>query len=200
MSSTNRTNAAARHVSDYYVTPQLSIREFLKAFNEDFQVEHSIPIPITILDPCAGGDSTHEMAYPDAIQRYSGWTIKWIDTVDVRLDSRAQWKEDYLFRNFGNVHQYDMAITNPPFNIALDVIQKALAEVKAGGWVIMLLRLNFFGSQERSAWFQKNMPWACYVHSKRMKFTNTGGTDSIEYMHACWKVGEHPKFTSLRII
>ncbi len=64
----------------------------------------------------------------------------------------------------------------------------------------MLLRLNFFGSQERSTWFKSNMPVNCYVHSKRLKFTNTGGTDSIEYMHAVWVVGEYPAYTKLKIL
>lgn len=199
MSSTNRTNAASRHVSDYYVTPVASIREFLTAFNADFPDLLS-GAPFTILDPCAGGDDTHEMSYPTAITQYSGWPFNGIDTVDVRPDSRATFKEDYLFKNLGTDRPYDLAITNPPFNIALDVIQKCLREVQGGGLVIMLLRLNFFGSQERSAWFKQNMPVNCYVHSRRMKFTNTGGTDSIEYMHAVWRVGEHPAFTKLKIL
>jgi hypothetical protein len=198
MSSTNRTNAKDRHIADYYVTPQSSIREFLEAFNEDFP-RCILDEPITILDPCAGGDKKHEMSYPAAIEKYSGWKFSGIETVDVRNDSRATLKEDFLFKNFGS-QRYDMAITNPPFNIALDVIQKCLTLVNGGGWVIMLLRLNFFGSQERSAWFKNCMPTVCYVHSKRLKFTDDGGTDSIEYVHMCWKVGEHPKFTSLRIL
>lgn len=44
------------------------------------------------------------------------------------------------------------------------------------------------------------MPMACYVHSKRMKFTDSGGSDSVEYMHCIWLKGEHPRFTKLRIL
>lgn len=212
MSSTNRLNAAARHVADYYVTPVASIKEFLDAFREDFPafanesklrgwdlIDPCGETPFTILDPCAGGDAKHEMSYPAAIERYSQWNFNGIDTVDIRPDSRAEFREDYLFKDFGH-GPYDMAITNPPFNIALDVIQKCMKEVHGGGLVIMLLRLNFFGSQERSNWFKHFMPLATYVHSRRMKFTNTGGTDSIEYMHAVWCVGHHPKHTLLRIL
>ena len=95
---------------------------------------------------------------------------------------------------------FDIAITNPPFNIAMEVIQKALKDVRAGGLVIMLLRLNFFGSRERQGFFQKNMPVLTYVHTKRPKFLNTGGTDSIEYMHCVWQVGNPCRETKLRII
>ena len=199
MSSTNRSNASERHVSDYYVTSQLAIRDFLFAFNEDFPNLFDGK-PFTILDPCAGGDAKHEMSYPAAIQKYSGWTFNGIDTCDVRPDSPAMFKEDYLFTNLGQDRPYDMAITNPPFNIAIDVIQKCLREVAIGGWVIMLLRLNFYGSQERSAWFKQNMPTVSYIHSKRLSFTDDRKTDSIEYQHACWFVGEKPKFTKIRIL
>lgn len=64
----------------------------------------------------------------------------------------------------------------------------------------MLLRLNFFGGAKRLDWWHRNMPIACYVHSKRIGFTDDGKTDSIEYMHAVWVVGEQPRFTALRII
>lgn len=37
-------------------------------------------------------------------------------------------------------------------------------------------------------------------NSKRLKFVNTGGTDSIEYMHCAWKTNDYPKFTKLRVI
>ena len=194
MSSTNRSKAREAHVSDYYVTPLATIREFLAAFAQDWPVQG----PLTILDPCAGGDKEHPMAYPNAILNYSGWEIATLTTIDCREDSLAQIHSDYLQENIGS--RFDMAITNPPFNIAMDVIQKALKDVREGGLVIMLLRLNFFGSKERQGFFQKNMPVLTYVHTRRPKFLNTGGTDSIEYMHAVWQVGNPCRSTQLRII
>ena len=49
----------------------------------------------------------------------------------------------------------DVAITNPPFSIAEDVIKKALTEAD---WVVMLLRMNFLGSDGRSNWLRNEMP------------------------------------------
>lgn len=232
MSSTNRKSSAERNAADYYITPQPCIRDFLTAFLHDFDTLKGIALDlggdeiinphgdkqITVLDPCAGGDAEYLMSYPEAIRLHSGWNYNDIDTCDIREDSRAKFKCDYLTR-----HEcegcYDVAITNPPFNIALQIIKKALNDVHTGGWVIMLLRLNFFGSQERSEWFKSNMPLATYVHSKRISFVpddrkkrinaeakaagiaaKGNGTDSIEYMHAVWNVGCHPQFTHLRII
>lgn len=188
MSSTNRSNARDTHISDYYVTPVASILEFLK---------HQTQVVFTnkvILDPCAGGDSKHKMSYPEALKSFS----KSIATIDIRNDSLAELQEDYLVYDLS--HKPDIIITNPPFNLAIEIIEKALQDVKEGGYVIMLLRLNFFGSKKRKPFFDAYPPLACYVHSNRMKFTNTSGTDSIEYMHCIWKKGHKPDFTQLKVI
>jgi hypothetical protein len=196
MSSTNRSKARDSHIADYYVTPVASILDFFMEFwSDNPQLDFSAK---KVLDPCAGGDANHPMSYPEAIKKYDFDFPPTISTTDIRPDSLAAVKVDYLLYDVTN--KYDVIITNPPFNIAMDVIKKALTDVKPGGLVIMLLRLNFFGSRERSEWFQKFMPTWCYVHSKRMKFLNTGGTDSIEYMHAVWVCGSYPRFTQLRVI
>ena len=47
-----------------------------------------------ILDPCAGGDSVHDMSYPIALIESCGALN--IETIDIRIDSRAEIKADYL--------------------------------------------------------------------------------------------------------
>lgn len=195
MSSTNRSAARDAHKADYYVTPVNSIMDFLMEFDNDWPELSFTGGDIDILDPCAGGDAVSLMSYPTALLKFD--PVKYVHTVDIRPDSRALIKADYLTLDCKD--KVDVIITNPPFNLALPIIQKALNDVRPGGLVVMLLRLNFFGSQERSAWFEKHMPLCCYVHSRRMKFTEKG-TDSIEYMHAVWQKDKYPKFTSLRII
>jgi hypothetical protein len=205
MSSTKR-NKERLSTPDYYVTPVPAIKEFLHAFyathNEVIARNHFIPFeerPLRILDPCAGGDATHEMSYPTAIQEYGFPQINRLFTIDIRQDSKAEFKGDFLTADIDKGY-YDVIITNPPFNIALDVIKRSLDIVKYGGLVIMLLRLNFFGSQGRKEFFQKYMPVATYVHSKRMKFSDNTQGDSIEYMHAVWQKGGYPKFSKLCVI
>ena len=189
MSSTNRSNARDLHISDYYVTPIASIKEFISAQTQiDF-------IDKTILDPCAGGDTINKMSYPEVLKDYSSRVI----TSDIREDSLAVHTVDYLEWDVSET-KIDIIITNPPFNIASEIIEKALRDVTVGGYVVMLLRLNFFGSQKRKPFFDAYPPLACYVHNKRMKFTNTNGTDSIEYMHCIWQKGVKPDFTMLRVI
>jgi hypothetical protein len=192
LSSTNRSEARDTHISDYYKTPVDSIIDFI----DDFVTQEKFVFDGKILDPCAGGMVNKDlMSYPEALRR-CGWTN--IDTIDIREDSLAKIKGDYLHMDCKN--KYDMIITNPPFNIALDVIKKALDDVKSEGWVIMLLRLNFFEGKARKEFWESNMPIYSFVHHKRMSFTDDGKTDSIAYQHCCWKKGNNPEFVKLKII
>lgn len=131
--------------------------------------------------------------------------------MDIRQDSRAEIKADYLSTSLN--YNPDIIITNPPFNIALDIIKRALQDVKAGGYVIMLLRLNFFGSKDRKDFFDNFMPKYCYVHHKRISFIpkhvndqrkkeglKTLTADSIEYAHFVWRKEEKVEFTKLKVI
>ena len=192
MSSTNR--GGQRHISDYYVTPTYEVSHFLRNLKK---VRPDIlNSGMFILDPCAGGDLYHKMSYPESLY-LEGIKPEQVTTVDIRDDSKATIKQDYL--TYIPEHKFNMIITNPPFDLAMNIIRKALSEVVIGGYVIMLLRLNFFGSASRFQFWQENMPEFCFVHHRRISFTG-GTTDSIEYMHAIWNVGYHPEFTKLKVI
>lgn len=190
MSSTNRSRARDEHIADYYITPIAEIEKFLKEFNKIYGYQLNFG---NILDPCAGGDKDTPMSYPEALKAYSSK----ISTIDIRQDSRAAIKADYLLTDCKK--QYDLIITNPPFNIALDIIEKALDDVRPGGIVVMLEKLNFFGSKERKPFWDKHLPEYSFIHHKRMSFTGHG-TDSIEYCHMVWRKGYNPEFTLQKVI
>ena len=195
MSSTNRSSARYLHAADYYVTPVKNINDFIINFHKDYGSLGNI-----LLDPCAGGDIINPMSYPTALMNNGYRTI---ETIDLRTDSLANHSgNNYLTTDLQTIilSKPDCIITNPPFNIALEIINKALSDIASGGYVVMLLRLNFFGSKGRKPFWTHNLPMCCYVHSERMRFLNTGGTDSIEYMHCDWKKDSLFKSTELRII
>ena len=188
MSSTNR--GYNRHKSDYYITPPNAILNFIDEFiaiEEDIEGE--------VLDPCAGGDDKHPMSYPTALEM-CGYNN--ITTLDIRDDSLAQIRTDYL--TWTPNKDYSMIITNPPFNLAEKIIEKALNDVLENGFIIMLLRLNFFGSKKRFDMWNKQLPKYCFVHHQRMSFTDDGKTDSIEYCHMVWQKSYYPEFTKLKVI
>lgn len=183
MSSTNR--GGRRSISDYYVTP---VHEIVKMI---FHLIDKYPPAATafrgaVLDPAAGGDAEHSMSYPHALQ-LSSIEPKTLDTWDIREDSLAEHTQrDYLQHSV--MLFYDVIMTNPPFVLAQEFVSKAVSEVKPSGLVIMLLRLNFFGSVKRKEfWTEKpGMPKYTFVHHKRMSFTDDSKTDSVEYMHCVW--------------
>jgi hypothetical protein len=189
MSSTNK--KALRNFKDYYITPQKTINDFISKFKElepAFNFRNAI-----ILDPSAGGCSKHQMAYPTVLQQL-GCTR--IDTLDIRQDSLAEIKDDYL--KWYPTVSYDMVVSNPPFALALDFVAAAIEDAKDGGFVIMLLRLNFFASITRRYYLQQNMPKYCVVHANRPKFN--GRSDSCEYAHFVWQKGYNPDYTKTYII
>lgn len=143
------------------------------------------------------------MSYPSAIRTALGVDAgrAKIVTMDIRENSPAEFHRDYLNDPCPTDGPPDIIISNPPFNLALDFIRHSLAMVKDGGFVVMLLRLNFFGSASRNAFFKEYMPRAAYVHHARMGFTPDGKTDSIEYMHAVWRKGPNrSRICNLRVI
>lgn len=191
MSSTNR--GSERNMSDYYVTPLQPIKDFLRAWIID---ENLSLIGKRFLDPCAGGDKNHVMSYVEAIRDVIH--TENIFTIDIREDSRAMVKGDYLLTQINS--KPDIIISNPPFSLAEEFITKALQDIKEGGYVIMLLRLNFLESSKRKQFFENNMPQRIYVYHKRMSFTDNGKTDSVAYMHAIWNKGQQLSETKLKII
>jgi hypothetical protein len=139
------------------------------------------------------------MSYPTALQQL--FPNLRLSTIDIREDSPADDHGNFL--DFCYAHddaRPDIIIFNPPFSLAIEFIQHALKTVKPGGFVVALLRLNFFGSKGRKPFFDKTMPMAHYIHHERMGFTPDGGQDSIEYMHAVWQQGWHTGSSIARVI
>lgn len=82
--------------------------------------------------------------------------------------------------------RFDVAIGNPPFRLATQFIEWSLQRCD---YVVMLLRLNYYGSDDRSDFMHRLCPDAyilpnrpSFRPSKRGKLT----TDSIEYAWFVW--------------
>ena len=207
MSSTNRTKDEKAADPDYYATDLQAIRDFINAARSDDGTISTglVDTNVKVLDPCAGGSEgaicSIPMSYPQVLSEF-GFASSDIDTIDIRQDSLATIKGDYLKMDCRG--KYDLIISNPPFQLAVQFVEHSLDIVKPNGHVIFLQRLNFLGSQARKPFFQKNMPEAVFVHSKRIRFTQPSGksgTDSIEYAHYVWvKDGKARKTSFLRLV
>lgn len=149
MSATNR--GAERVENDNYPTPRWSIRRLLEGL-----ADAGVQLPRgEWLEPCAGDGRIVEVV--NSVIPVRNWSLVEIRDTAAQLRAIAPGAvvtapKDYLKDLVGRV---DVAITNPPFVIAEDVIKKALTEAD---WVVMLLRMNFLGSDGRANWLRNEMP------------------------------------------
>lgn len=76
---------------------------------------------------------------------------------------------------------YSVAITNPPYSLAQEFVERCLSLASV---TVMLLRLNWLGSQRRAAFLRAHMP-DVYVLPRRPSFVH-GATDACEYAWLVW--------------
>jgi len=182
MSSTNR--GAIRNDQDNYITPEWVVNALLD--NIDLQGDE-------ILEPCAGDGAIIRAL----IQRYGN--TKYYTAIEIRDErnnllmagaDRIYNQLDFL-KIGGPVNpQETTIITNPPYGIAQEIIEHCF-ELYPEDDIIMLLRLNFLGSQKRKEFWERHPVKQIYVLSKRPSFT-AGGTDSCEYAWFVWSKWREP--------
>lgn len=122
MSSTNR--GAERNKDDYYYTPIQTIQDFWKKFCEVENLAfHHFDF---VLDPAAGGDENRPCAYPEALKIFNfNFDGSSIFTIDIRQDSKAYYRTDYLVTCTDLDFKPELIITNPPFSLFEQFVEKA---------------------------------------------------------------------------
>ena len=165
MSSTNR--GSERSPNDFYETPGWLTRLALRT------VFAPGGHKLGVLEPAAGtGAITREArAY---------WPSAVVNEIDI-----VRTGKDFLAIPTHPI--YDIVITNPPFSLAMEFVQRAhrWACYTPTATVAMLLPLNFLGSEKRAVWLRTHPP-ALYVSPQRPSFTG-GKTDSINYAWMMWQ-------------
>lgn len=170
MSSTNRGHGVQiRHEDDFYATPAWCTQALLDAVPELKGIR-------SVLDPCCGDGAILDVFGRDQVHTI-GYEINEERAATAKAKGHDVDHHDALERSWD---QADAIITNPPFFLAMEFIQKAITVAWAhNAYVAFLLRLNWLGSKKRKD-FHQNRPADLYIMSKRPSFTG-GATDSIEY-------------------
>lgn len=172
--------ATKRSPYDFYPTPKDAFDRFWQADKENWK-DNSI-----VLEPCAGDGNI--ISYLKEVCPKLRIVANELDkTHENKLNNSGA--DNIVFFDFLNKKPsyYDVIITNPPFSLAQEFIETSL---KQANRVIMLLRLNFLGSQKRKPFWDKYPPSRIYVLSKRPSFTGNG-TDSQDY---AWFVWDNAKY------
>jgi hypothetical protein len=164
MSATNR--GAVRCEADRYITPDEAISNFLDVF----EIEDSWGK--TILEPCAGNGAIvkeirkkHKDNFITAIEIRESERNNLIDAGANRILVEDFFKCERISFNY-----LDIIISNPPYGLAQEIIDHSFEIVGPNTDIVMLLRLNFLGSQERKDFWNKHPVRQLYPLSKRPSF------------------------------
>jgi hypothetical protein len=158
MSATGRSDV--RRADDWYATPAWAVRAIwpkLAAFD-------------TCLDPCAGqGAILTALQELASMPRYHGIELdEERATICAKQNGFGCIVHDALdldWRRLGL--PYELIITNPPYSLAQEFLEKALSS--GASQVCFLMRLNYLGSMQRAAFWRKH-PCDVWVLPKRPSF------------------------------
>lgn len=142
-----------RHSDDFYATPYESTRAFL----DEFKLSGSI------YEPCAGGGHIIKILE----EYYPNNPIFASDLVDrtYRKVCNLDIKSGVDFLNTDYDRKFDNVVTNPPYKLAKECVEKALDIVNDK--VIMFLKIQFLESESRKEFLQNSPLKYVYVFSKR---------------------------------
>ena len=190
MSATRRKRAGEeateRNVRDLYPTPHWAIRAVFRRLAIDSDDE--------VIDPCCGDGRIMAVAREYGAASW-GWDIA-PATDFARFDSLGEthWG---LARGPGESERQQAIITNPPFSLALEFVERALFELP-GGPIAMLLPVPFLASETR---FRFNTEHPCHVMvlPKRPSFTPDGKTDAVTYAWLVWNYGTKGTYEVLNV-
>lgn len=98
------------------------------------------------------------------------------------LDWQGETNQDEDFLKWDGF--VDLIMTNPPFSKALEFMTHGIERSKT---MLLLLPLNYLGSQKRHKFYSANPPDALFVLSKRPSFRADGKTAAKDYAWYLWQ-------------
>jgi len=179
-----------QRASDEYPTPPLLATEITRWALSMWPPtrEHGV----TILEPGAGKHAPFLRAADQLIGPIA-------DCVGVELgdyprpDPEFGWHPNCDFTNpnqFGSTHPFDLVITNPPYSLAQEFVERAHAVVNHWGLIVMLLQTGFNGARSRVDFWARYRPIAKRTIRPRPGFVastkSTATRDMREYMAVVW--------------
>ena len=131
-----------------------------------------------VLDPCVG-----LAAFSSAVKALN--VAKLVRTIDQDSTVDADVHNDFLQVPIRG-ESFNLIVSNPPFSLAQEFVEKAIDWCDPGGTVAFLLLLQFLGSNGRADFFRKYPPSTVDVMRPRPSFAADGSTDMREYALFRW--------------
>lgn len=161
-----------RQSEDYYATESLATEWLckLETFNH------------RVLEPSCGEGHISE------VLKVYGYEVTSRDIVD------RGYGEVQDFLSFETMEWGGDIITNPPYSLAQEFVEKALQIIPNGNKVAMFLKLTFLEGKKRKELFRTNPPIRIWVSSSRLKCAINGdfnsiGSSATAYAWYIWEKG-----------
>ena len=144
--------------NDYYATNPKAVEMLLTNYTFD---------AATILEPCVGGGHI-----ANAINNFfaNQRVITGLDLVDRGYPNTIV--QDFL--TWETDRKFEGIITNPPFSLAQEFIEKGMELLTNDGQMAMFLKIQFLEGAKRKEFFEKYPPKYIYVFRNRMATWNNG--------------------------
>lgn len=161
----------ARRKNDWYPTPEWATEELLK----------HVPLSGVLFECCVG-----DGVMARVLERRGKVFTNDIDPARdswFQLDAAAC---DSWAKHFVQIGA-DWVVTNPPFNVAPQIVPLAYEYARTG--IAMLLRLSYLEpTEDRGAWLNAYPPTKLIV-LPRISFTGNGKTDNVTVAWMVWDKG-----------
>lgn len=144
--------ANGRVKDDFYATNPKAVQMLLDAI--------SFPVDGKYLEPCVGQGHIAKVIK----QNFPQSQLTTIDLVDRGYPGTIV--GDFLNTELDGL--YDAIITNPPFSLASEFIEKSISLLLPGGLCAVFIRLQFLEGEKRKHLFDVYPPRWIYVFRKRM--------------------------------
>lgn len=135
---------------DYYATPYESTKLLL----------NNVKFYGNFLEPCVGGGHIAEVIK----KYYPNEPVYCMDLVDRGYPNTLV--KDFLTYDFLD-QKFDNIITNPPYSLAQEFLEKSMNIINDNGKIAMFLKIQFLEGAKRLEMFKKYPPKYIYVFTKR---------------------------------
>lgn len=150
--------------NDFYATNPKAVEMLLKQYDIFGR---------KILEPCVG--QGHIVKAIESFYR-GGRTFTCLDIVDRGFPNTIQ--QDFL--TWETDEKFEAIITNPPFSLAKEFVEKGLELLDEKGQMAMFLKIQFLEGEKRRELFKKYPPKYIYVFERRMATWNNGQEFNID--------------------
>ncbi len=154
-----------RHTQDYYATDPKATEWLMKLENFNSR----------ILEPACGE------GHISNVLSKKGYLVDSYDLID-----RGFGRGGYDFLTIDNLFFDGDVVTNPPYSLAKEFVEKSLQIIPEGNKVAMFLKIQFLETKDRKEFFKENPPVRVWVSSSRIMCAKNGNFKSKESSAVCY--------------